>query len=313
MNDNRSVFYRAINKIYGNKSDEFLDEVFVVSLTKLWEKITNRAIIQEQLTVPLKDYLIGFGKLIAHEVEKQYNPIKKNSQKTCYFFCPSCGNEEEITLSKFTKDGSRIPCCVCGTKMIVDVEKEVRSAGCEYGSSMDVEKMPSDTPQDITQQIRDALFDGQRLNDLMWEAIDRALKQMRVQCQQLLDMVYPIGSLYMSMNTTDPSELFGGTWERIKDRFIYANGDTTTPGTLGGSTTHNHGLSAGFTAMNVGGGGIQYQEKQVSAWGTNAAMNIASSYNSYQTKSWGISLGGATDNANTIPPYITAYIWKRIA
>lgn len=190
MNDNRSVFYRAINKIYGNKSDEFLDEVFVVSLTKLWEKITNRAIILEQLTVPLKDYLIGFGKLIAHEVEKQYNPIKKNSQKTCNFFCPSCGNEEEITLSKFTKDGSRIPCCVCGTKMIVDVEKEVRSAGCEYGSSMDVEKMPSDTPQDITQQIRDALFDGQRLNDLMWEAIDRALKQMRVQCQQLLDMVY---------------------------------------------------------------------------------------------------------------------------
>lgn len=131
--------------------------------------------------------------------------------------------------------------------------------------------------------------------------------------EQLLDMVYPVGSLYMSMNTTEPSELFGGSWERIKDRFIYANGDTTTAGTLGGSTTHNHGLSAGFTAMNVGSGGIQYQEKQVSAWGTNAAMNIASSYNSYQTKSWGISLGGATDNANAIPPYITAYIWKRIA
>ena len=184
MNDNRSIFYRAINKIYGNNSDEFLDEVFVVSLTKLWEKITNRAIVLEQLTVPLKDYLIGFGKLIAHEVEKQYNPIKKNSQKTCYFFCPSCGNEEEIMLSKFTKEGSKIPFCICGTKMIV--------VGCEYGSSIDVEKMPSGTPQDInsSQQIRDALFDGQRLNDLMWEAIDRALKLMRVQCQQLLDMVY---------------------------------------------------------------------------------------------------------------------------
>lgn len=131
--------------------------------------------------------------------------------------------------------------------------------------------------------------------------------------EQLLDMVYPVGSLYMSMNQTDPSELFGGSWERIKDRFIYANGDATTAGTLGGSATHNHGLSAGFTALNVGSGGIQYLEKQVSAWGTNAAMNIASSYNSYQTKSWGIALGGATDNTNTMPPYITAYIWKRIA
>ena len=130
---------------------------------------------------------------------------------------------------------------------------------------------------------------------------------------ELLDMVYPIGSLYMSMKDTNPSELFGGTWERIKDRFIYANGDATTPGTLGGSTTHNHGLGAGFTALNVGGGGIQYQEKQVSAWGTNAAMNIASSYVSYQTKSWGIALGGTTDNANIMPPYITAYVWKRTA
>lgn len=130
---------------------------------------------------------------------------------------------------------------------------------------------------------------------------------------ELLDMIYPIGSLYMSMKDTNPSELFGGTWERIKDRFIYANADATIPGTLGGSTTHNHGLSNGFAALNVGGGGIQYYEKQVSAWGTNAAMNVASSYTSYQTKSWGIGLGGATDNGSNMPPYITAYIWKRTA
>ena len=130
---------------------------------------------------------------------------------------------------------------------------------------------------------------------------------------QLLDLVYPIGSLYMSMNATDPKDLFGGTWERIKDRFIYANGDSTASGATGGSTVHNHGLGSGFTAMNIGDGGIQYQEKQVGAWGTNAAMNIGTSYNSNQTKSWGIALGGATDNGNNIPPYITAYIWKRTA
>ena len=147
---------------------------------------------------------------------------------------------------------------------------------------------------------------GRRLN----EKIDEG---GGINKNQLLDMVYPIGSLYMSMNETDPSELFGGSWERIKDRFIYANGDTTTPGTLGGSSVHNHGLGNGFAALNVGGGGIQYYEKQVTSWGTNAAINVASSYNSYQTKSWGIGLGGATDNANIMPPYITAYIWKRTA
>jgi hypothetical protein len=145
---------------------------------------------------------------------------------------------------------------------------------------------------------------GRRLN----EKIDKGINK-----EQLLDMVYPIGSLYMSMNETNPSELFGGSWERIKDRFIYANGDTTTSGTLGGSTTHNHGLGAGFAALNVGGGGIQYYEKEVGAWGTNAAINLATSYQSYQTKSWGVGLGGSTDNANIMPPYITAYVWKRTA
>ena len=145
------------------------------------------------------------------------------------------------------------------------------------------------------------------------ELNDKINKIGGIDKSQLLDLVYPIGSLYMSMNETNPKDLFGGTWERIKDRFIYANGDSTSSGATGGSTSHNHGLGSGFAAMNIGDGGIQYQEKQVGAWGTNAAMNIGTSYDSYQTKSWGISLGGATDNGNNIPPYITAYIWKRTA
>lgn len=36
---------------------------------------------------------------------------------------------------------------------------------------------------------------------------------------------YPIGSIYMSVNSANPSELFGGTWERLKDTFLLASGD----------------------------------------------------------------------------------------
>ena len=28
----------------------------------------------------------------------------------------------------------------------------------------------------------------------------------------LIDFLYPVGSIYVSMNETDPSKLFGGTW-----------------------------------------------------------------------------------------------------
>ena len=40
-----------------------------------------------------------------------------------------------------------------------------------------------------------------------------------------LDINHPVGSLYWSTDPTNPHDLFGGTWERIKDRMILAVGD----------------------------------------------------------------------------------------
>ena len=51
----------------------------------------------------------------------------------------------------------------------------------------------------------------------------------------LLDLVYPVGAIYMSVNSINPSTLFGGTWERLKDRFLLAAGDTFSNGATGGS------------------------------------------------------------------------------
>lgn len=35
------------------------------------------------------------------------------------------------------------------------------------------------------------------------------------QIDNILDMIYPVGSIYLSVNNVDPSTLFGGAWERI--------------------------------------------------------------------------------------------------
>ena len=53
----------------------------------------------------------------------------------------------------------------------------------------------------------------------------------------LLNFCYPVGSLYWSSKSTDPSTLFGGTWTQIKDRFIWAKGDSDTVNTTGGAKT----------------------------------------------------------------------------
>lgn len=49
---------------------------------------------------------------------------------------------------------------------------------------------------------------------------------------------YPIGSIYQSTNSTNPSNIFGGTWSQIKDRFLLACGDNYANGSVGGEASH---------------------------------------------------------------------------
>ena len=53
----------------------------------------------------------------------------------------------------------------------------------------------------------------------------------------LLNLVYPVGSIYWSSNNTNPGTLFGGTWTQIKDKFILAAGDSYSNGATGGAAT----------------------------------------------------------------------------
>ena len=125
--------------------------------------------------------------------------------------------------------------------------------------------------------------------------------------------IYPIGSIYISTNSTNPNKLFGfGTWEQIKDTFLLAAVDTYGVGTTGGSATHNHGLGAGFAMANAQGGNLWFQEKQTSNWNANGVRYVTNA-SSASNQNWGWQLGGTTDNATSLPPYLSVYVWKRTA
>ena len=55
--------------------------------------------------------------------------------------------------------------------------------------------------------------------------------------QSILNTVYPVGAIYLTVNATNPGLLFGGTWERITNKFLLAAGDGHDAGTTGGAET----------------------------------------------------------------------------
>ena len=53
-----------------------------------------------------------------------------------------------------------------------------------------------------------------------------------------MDLIYPVGSIYLSVGTTSPATLFGGTWVQLKDRFLIGAGNNYSNGATGGETSH---------------------------------------------------------------------------
>lgn len=124
----------------------------------------------------------------------------------------------------------------------------------------------------------------------------------------MFDQIYPIGSIYLSVDSTDPSLRFGGGWERIQDTFLLACGQTYEAGATGGEATHtltisempSHGHSHGFDQ-------VAYNKQA----GTNgfATINNSGGYISGSI----IHPNGGGQPHNNMPPYLAVYMWKRVS
>ena len=147
--------------------------------------------------------------------------------------------------------------------------------------------------------------------------------------QKLLD--HPVGSIYQSVEPTSPAELFGGTQERIKDRFILAAGDSYTAGATGGETTHEHNWGLRYNLFyggfmgedNVVLRGLKYNGANIV--GTIEGANIGESkemvsntgvgdaYTTNTRNSAGYNLISNTSSASSMPLYLVVYMWYRTA
>lgn len=130
----------------------------------------------------------------------------------------------------------------------------------------------------------------------------------------VLSKTYPIGAVYMSLEDTSPATLFGGTWEALGGRFLLGADGAHAAGTTGGSDTHKHGLTDGYGKMGISAAGeLQYKYKASPQWEANWKINGTASQSSTASRVDGMELGGNTADAQTLPPYLAVYMWKRTA
>lgn len=129
----------------------------------------------------------------------------------------------------------------------------------------------------------------------------------------LVDLFYPIGSIYMSTDTTNPQSRFTGTyWLPIYNRFLLGAGDTYKAGTMGGEATHTltrSEIPSHYHDEYLGNdGGSDSAPSGYSGW-----PNIAYTSN----KTWWAtgsktSAAGGDGAHNNMPPYLAVYMWRRV-
>lgn len=127
--------------------------------------------------------------------------------------------------------------------------------------------------------------------------------------------LFPIGSYYMNeTDSTNPGTLLGfGTWTAVTDKMIMAVGSTYLASTTGGSDSHTHILSSNGQAKIASTGSGLFMFRVGTGFTPSRIATVSGDASNTTPQSVSAGLQGTTDAQTTLPPYQTAYVWKRTA
>jgi hypothetical protein len=153
----------------------------------------------------------------------------------------------------------------------------------------------------------------------------------KVNTSDLLNLIYPVGSVYMSFNYVSPSTFLGGTWVLLQGRFLlgacttdytnevndfgnmmfinhtgYTGGTTTHALTLAEIPSHSH-----FYDKPTHKNG--YPDGSADTGGGSTNSSYWKGMSSSTTNNGSTDYAGGVSAHNNMPPYITVYMWRRTA
>lgn len=135
---------------------------------------------------------------------------------------------------------------------------------------------------------------------------------------------YPVGSIYLSVNNTNPKNFFGGEWEQIKDKFLLCCGNTYANGVIGGSAEHSHSTQSHILSVAEMPGHshtfLTIPNSDTQPWSAPHQVIEYKYVNGTHYTKYTDSTGGGqphshgnTGSSNNMPPFLAVYAWKRIA
>lgn len=156
------------------------------------------------------------------------------------------------------------------------------------------------------------------------------------QITDLMNKIYPIGAIYISVNNTSPATLFGGTWQQLTETFLYATSGTADTGyqaTAGSKdavvvshshtqNSHNHDAtnSRKFITVPSNWDVVVSSAKQMQTssgssryFYTQTSGGQVGEYAETTSVTPTINSNGVDGTGKNMPPYMKVYMWKRTA
>ena len=130
----------------------------------------------------------------------------------------------------------------------------------------------------------------------------------------LCDILWPVGSIYLSMVSTNPKNFFGGTWKQISQGRVLVGIDTSQSefnavGKMAGEKTHKLTISEmpehnhDFVANNYNTSGWASYPHFTGGYDEQKKANDVG-FNP-------ILMNGGDQAHNNLQPYLVCYIWQR--